>query len=127
MDFGTSIKTCLGKYATFQGRASRSEFWYFALFNFLVNIVLSMVAGVLGNLGGVLAGLVMLGLFLPGLAVLVRRLHDVDRSGWWYFLLLVPLVGLIVLLIWFCKKGTEGANRFGEPVLPVIEAAPNPA
>ena len=127
MDFGTSIKTCLGKYVTFQGRASRSEFWYFALFTALVNVVLSMVAGVLGNLGGVLAGLVMLGLFLPGLAVLVRRLHDVDRSGWWYFLLLVPLVGFIVLLIWFCKKGTEGANRFGEPVLPALEAPANPA
>ena len=127
MDFGTSIKTCLGKYVTFQGRASRSEFWYFALFTALVNVVLSMVAGVLGNLGSVLAGLVMLGLFLPGLAVLVRRLHDVDRSGWWYFLLLVPLVGFIVLLIWFCKKGTEGANRFGEPVLPALEAPANPA
>jgi uncharacterized membrane protein YhaH (DUF805 family) len=127
MDFATSIKTCLGKFATFQGRASRSEYWYFILFTVLVNIVLSVVSGVLGDLGAILALLVMIALAIPGLAAAVRRMHDIDRSGWWYLLVLVPLVGAIVVLIWFCKKGTEGANRFGEPVLPALEAVSSAA
>jgi uncharacterized membrane protein YhaH (DUF805 family) len=127
MDFGTSIKTCLGKYATFQGRASRSEYWYFILFTVLVEVVVSVVSGVLGDLGSILALLVILGLMLPGLAAAARRLHDIDRSGWWYLVVLVPLVGAIIVLIWFCKAGTPGANRFGEPVLPALDAPANPA
>ena len=128
MDLATSVKTCLGKYATFQGRSSRSEYWYFILFMTLVNLVLSVVGGILGDLGLVLSGVVMLGLLVPGLAAAVRRLHDIDRSGWWYLLVLVPLVGAIIVLIWFCKRGTDTANRFGEPVLPAAsDAASNPA
>jgi len=121
MDFVTSIKTCLGKYATFQGRASRSEYWYFTLFLCLVSVVTQIAAAVAPILG--LLGFVVLALVIPGIAVAVRRLHDGDRSGWWYLLFLIPLIGGIVLLIWFCKRGTAGDNRFGgDPVVPAAEA-----
>ena len=63
--------------------------------------------------GGPISALVSLGLFLPGLAVAVRRLHDVDRSGWWLLLAFVPLIGIIVLIVWWCTEGTRGPNRFG--------------
>lgn len=108
MQFQDSIKTCLSKYVTFEGRASRSEYWWFILFNFLVHFVALLV-------NDNLYYLVTLGLFLPGLAVAVRRLHDKDKSGWWMFLVLVPLVGSIILLIWFCQEGTQGDNKFGSP------------
>ncbi|MCI2399589.1 DUF805 domain-containing protein [Aliiroseovarius subalbicans] len=126
MDFMTSIKTCFSKYVTFSGRAQRSEFWWFMLFAFAGQIILSIVDSTLfGTVttveGGfeaqtdtpILSGLFSLGIFLPALAVAVRRLHDTDRSGWWYLLCLIPLVGIIILIVWWAGQGTNGANRFG--------------
>ena len=119
MDFVTAAKTGLSKYATFSGRARRSEYWFFVLFQLLALIVAGIIDGILGTDGG-LYGLVALGLLLPIIAVSVRRLHDTDRSGWWYLLVLVPF-GVIVLLIWWCTKGTAGDNRFGaDPTAPVV-------
>ena len=116
MDFVPAVKSCLSKYATFRGRACRSEYWYFVLFMALVNIVAGIldasIAGSGANLSPISA-IVFVALFLPGLAVAVRRLHDKDRTGWWYFILLLPLIGAIVLVVWFCGKGTTGSNRFG--------------
>ncbi len=112
MDFVTAVKTGLGKYVTFDGRARRSEFWFFILFTILLSVVTSAIDAVTGI--GILGPIASLAVFLPGLAVSVRRLHDTGRSGWWYLLIFVPVVGLIVLVIWFCAKGTPGANRFGE-------------
>lgn len=116
MDFKSAIKICLTKYVTWKGRASRSEYWYFQLFNF----GLSMICAVLQNIGpnakvvfGVLSIVIALGLLLPGLSVLVRRLHDLGKSGWWFWLLLIPVVGWVILLVWFCSKGTTGHNHYG--------------
>ena len=110
MNFQTSVKTCLTKYVEFTGRASRSEYWWFVLFSILLQIVGGMINQ---NLGTVVA----LALLLPSLAVLVRRLHDTDRSGWWALLLLLPIIGPIVLIIFAVLEGTPGPNRFGAPPL----------
>ncbi|MBC7906618.1 MAG: DUF805 domain-containing protein [Rhodospirillaceae bacterium] len=112
MDFVTAVKTCLNKYATFQGRASRSEYWFFTLFTVIVPIIASIMDG--GMDLGPFEVLATLALLLPSTSVGVRRLHDTDRSGWWYLLPLIPLIGIIVLIIWFCTKGSAGTNRFGE-------------
>ena len=104
MDIQQSIKTCLTKFATFDGRASRSEYWWFQLFYVIVVIVAVILDGVLvgGNVeaAGALEIVSQLILILPSLAVTARRLHDVDRSGWW-MLVGITIVGLIPLIIWF--------------------------
>lgn len=106
------------KYATFEGRARRKEFWFFVLFNFLALLVLTIVDGVTGTLDektglGLLSGLYLLGVLVPSIAVTVRRLHDTDRSGWWVLIGFIPLVGALVLLVFELLDGTPGANRFG--------------
>ena len=105
-------------YANFSGRAPRAEYWWFYLLSvvaYIVAMILDSVMGSGGALGsyGLLSIVVMLGLFIPSLAAGVRRLHDTDRSGWWLLIVLVPLVGAIVLLIFFVLEGTTGDNRFG--------------
>jgi len=102
MDFVQAIKSCLGQYATFSGRASRSEYWWFFLFQVLV-----MVAT--GMLGDVINGLASLALLLPALAVGTRRLHDIGRTGWWQLLLLSG-IGFLVLLYWWVQPSDGSAN-----------------
>lgn len=125
MNMQTAVKTVLGKYATFSGRAPRSEYWWYFLAFLILVIGLSVIDGtiVLPALGfepyakeggSPLATLVSLGLLLPTLAVSVRRLHDTDRSGWWYFVGIVPVIGSLVLLYFFVQQGTEGTNQFDE-------------
>jgi uncharacterized membrane protein YhaH (DUF805 family) len=104
MTFGNSISTCFSKYATFDGRASRSEYWWWFLFTFLASAAAGMVSETL-------SGLFSLGVLLPSLAVGARRLHDTDRSGWFLLLWLIPLVGWIVLVVWAIQEGKE-PNRF---------------
>jgi uncharacterized membrane protein YhaH (DUF805 family) len=114
MGFGRAIATCFRKYAVFSGRASRSEYWFFVLFQLLLLIVL-VIVDVLAFRGSV-AVFTTLGwliLLLPNFAVTVRRLHDIDMSGWWILIAFVPLIGGILLLVWTCQRGTQGANRFG--------------
>jgi len=115
MQFPEAVQSGFSNYVNFSGRATRSEYWYWVLFAVLVTIV----AGILDNAIfpfkepraiTAAAGVV---LFLPGLAVGVRRLHDTDRTGWWTLLALTG-IGAILLIIWFCFKGTPGANRFGQ-------------
>ena len=103
---------CWKKYAEFSGRARRQEFWMFVLFNFLASVALGFVDGILGT-SCALGGLYSLAVLIPSLAVGVRRLHDTDRSGWWLLLPLIPLVGGIILLVFFCIESKPGANRFG--------------
>lgn len=112
MDFQTSVQTCFRKYAVFQGRAARSEYWWFALALFLVALAVTVLDEALGS-ADVLPALFAIATFLPTLAVQVRRLHDINRSGWWVLLGLIPLIGFIILVIWFIKPGDAGPNRFG--------------
>ena len=113
MTFPESIKAGFTKYAEFNGRASRSEFWWWVLFVFLVNIATSMVSTVL-------SGLFALAVLLPNLAIGARRLHDTDRSGWLQLIGLIPLIGWIVLIYW-CVQEAKEPNRFGPgaPATPV--------
>src|SRR5271155_5587853 len=111
MNFVQAISSGFSNYVKFSDRALRSEYWYWVLFSFLGILITAIIDGALGiTLTYPLFGLAT---FLPSLAAAVRRLHDIDRSGWWILLVLIPLVGSIVLIIWHCTKGTAGANRFG--------------
>ena len=101
----------LKKYAVFTGRARRKEYWMFALVNTLIIVVLAASEAYLGIFGP--SALYGLAVFVPSLAVNVRRLHDTDRSGWWVLIGLVPLVGAIVLIVFMVLDGTPGDNRFG--------------
>jgi uncharacterized membrane protein YhaH (DUF805 family) len=139
MDFGTAIRTCFQKYAAFDGRAGRAEFWYFWLFLLLGSLIAAgLDAAIRGS--GVLSALFSLATILPQLAVTARRLHDTGRSGWWQAAYLVPaavlgfasaseatlltalsgialLVLLVLLLLWLIRRGDAGPNRFGpDPV-----------
>jgi uncharacterized membrane protein YhaH (DUF805 family) len=131
MSFPDAIKSVLSQYAGFKGRARRSEYWWFALFSFVVSLVAGILDGVLGtSLGeggslGVIGLIVNLALLLPALAVGVRRLHDTDKSGWWLLIGLVPFVGAIVLLVFFVKAGTPGTNRFGHDPKVEPQVAPS--
>jgi uncharacterized membrane protein YhaH (DUF805 family) len=111
MGFGQAISSGFSNYVNFSGRAIRSEYWYWVLFIILVEIVTTIIDTVLG--AQITTSIFGLATLLPSLGLAVRRLHDLDRSGWWIFLVLIPLIGAIVLIIWYCTKGTEGANRFG--------------
>ncbi len=104
MTFVESISTCFSKYAVFDGRASRSEYWWWVLFTFLASMAFGLVSQTL-------EGLFSLGVLLPSLAVGARRLHDTDRSAWFLLLWLVPVIGWVVLIVWAIQEGKE-PNRF---------------
>jgi uncharacterized membrane protein YhaH (DUF805 family) len=131
MSFGDAVRTCINKYATFDGRASRSEFWWFYLFTILAMFVLYLIPfifgaiasamsdnvvgtifGILAVIGFILIFVVYIGLIIPLLAVGCRRLHDRGQSGWLQLLLLVPC-GNIVLLVFWIMEGTPGENAYG--------------
>ncbi|RUO30060.1 DUF805 domain-containing protein [Aliidiomarina sedimenti] len=108
----------LKQYAVFQGRARRKEYWMFILFNLIVSFVLGFIDGVIGTFDaeiglGLLSGVYALAIFIPSLAVLVRRLHDTGRSGWWIFISLIPLIGLIVLLVFLVQDSNPEDNIYG--------------
>lgn len=126
MDFWQAVRTCFSKYATFGGRAARSEYWFFTLFTFLVGVVLAFIDQAL-DVEEVLSGIFGLAILVPSVAVAVRRLHDTDRTGWWYLLILAPVVGVIVLIVFFATKGTEGPNRFGPDPLAALPGGMQPA
>jgi uncharacterized membrane protein YhaH (DUF805 family) len=115
-----SVKICFHKYAVFKGRASRSEYWWFSLFYTVGTIVLSLVSAS-GAMGSLIYSAFALGALLPMISVSVRRLHDIDRSGWYFLAFLIPLVGTILWLVWFCQCGTQGENRFGPDPMPINE------
>jgi len=99
------------RYAQFEGRAHREEFWMYALINFLVSIAFSIVGWVIHL--HFLGNLYALAVIIPNLALGARRLHDTNRSGWWQLIGLIPIVGWILLLIWFITDSDEGPNNFG--------------
>jgi len=106
----------LRKYAQFDGRAHRTEFWLFVLVNVAISFVLSILDVIIGtdtDFGGLLGAIYGLAVLVPSLAVGARRLHDTGRSGWWQLLLLIPLIGLIILIVWWAKEGEPAPNRWG--------------
>ncbi|MBR6089768.1 MAG: DUF805 domain-containing protein [Anaerolineaceae bacterium] len=120
MSFSEAISSVFSKYASFSGRARRSEYWYFVLFNILVSLVIGVITalGTNGdsgsmNAGSILSSVYSLAVFLPSLAVCVRRLHDIGKSGWNYFIALIPLIGWIVLIVWLAREGEPGPNQYG--------------
>jgi|SRR5256885_2007484 len=112
MGFGEAISACFSKYIQFSGRSRRAEYWYWTLFVCLLNFALGFVVATTHVAPQAIQGIVMLVLLMPGFGVLVRRLHDTDRSGWWC-LLAATGIGCFVLLVWLCQEGTQGPNRFG--------------
>ena len=115
MTFKEAVKTCLvDKYATFSGRASRSEYWYSVLFGYLIAMLIVIFGMIIESpeVMIVLYSILSLILLIPGLAVCIRRLHDTGRSGWWYLLVLIPYIGAIALFIIFCLKSDED-NKYG--------------
>jgi uncharacterized membrane protein YhaH (DUF805 family) len=128
MSFIDAVKSVFSQYANFSGRARRSEFWWWSLFVIIVYIVLSFIAGPMmasgvdlqtGEIGGsyfagtAIYGLVGLALLLPNLAVAVRRLHDQDKSGFFWFMGLIPVAGPIIMIVFYATAGTAGPNRYG--------------
>jgi uncharacterized membrane protein YhaH (DUF805 family) len=104
------------QYANFEGRANRQRFWMFYLFYIIFVFVISFIEAILG-IGGFISGFFALASLIPTLAIAARRLHDIDKSGWWQLIVFIPIIGIIVLIIFFVKEGTVGANRFGEDPL----------
>ncbi len=120
----------LKKYAEFNGRARRKEYWMFFLFSFIISIVLMIIDRITGTFSahmgaGMLGGLYGLATLIPGLAVTVRRLHDTDRSGWWVLIFLVPLIGLIVFIVFMALNGNASENKYGSD--PKAEPEPQAA
>jgi uncharacterized membrane protein YhaH (DUF805 family) len=110
--------TVLKKYAVFSGRAQRAEFWYFVLFVMLITIALAIIDDLTGTLNpdtglGLLGGLFSLATFIPYLAVGARRLHDTGRSAWWLLIGILPLIGAIVLIVFFVQDSAPGDNAYG--------------
>jgi len=101
----------LKKYTLFSGRARRKEYWMFFLFNFVISAALGIIGSRIGI--KILDDLYTLGVFIPSLAVFIRRLHDTGRSGWWALLILLPVIGWIALLIFVIQDSQSGANKYG--------------
>ena len=95
------------KYAAFNGRARRSEYWFFSLFCAIINCVLGLIYDPLTWVWSIVV-------FIPSLAILIRRLHDINKSGWSALLFLIPIVNIVLIFVWLCKAGTTGANQYGE-------------
>ncbi len=111
MSFAEAIQTCFKKYVDFNGRARRSEYWYFWLFTFILSSVLTAVGNAIGITW--LAGVAGLAVLLPSIAVSVRRLHDIGKAGIWVLIGFIPCIGEILLIIWACKDSDPGDNQFG--------------
>lgn len=120
MSFVEAVSVCLSKYVTFSGRARRSEYWWFALMAAGVNVIAAIVDNVAGSsIFAIVAGLALV---LPGLAVSIRRLHDTNRSGWWYLLIFVPF-GAIALIVFYCQDSAPAVNTYG----PSPKSLPQPS
>ena len=125
MSFTESIGTCFRKYVDGNGRASRSEFWYFQLFLFVLTTISQFIDSAVFGTGlgetGTVYMVIMLGTLLPIICGVVRRLHDVNKSGWW-ILLIFTCIGIIPLIIWWATKGTSGSNEHGDDPLAAAQS-----
>ena len=112
-DIQKAVKTCLTKYAEFNGRAARPEFWWFVLAQMVVGLILNMVLPLVG-------GLFSLAMLVPSLAVGSRRLHDIGKTGWLQLLGFIPIIGWIILIYWAAQPGETGTNKYGPPPTDVV-------
>ena len=112
-----SVIKCFQKYVGFEGRASRSEFWWFFLFTGIAYIIAMIIDVILFGFElsdpTPISWALQFAVFLPSLAVIVRRLHDIGKSGWFYFIALIPIIGLILIIVWFCSDGEPVPNMYG--------------
>ena len=119
VDFGTAVKLGFQRYVDFRGRSTRAEYWWWGLFTVVASFALVIADNLTGNastfgwLGGLLEPLFTLATIIPSLAVGVRRLHDINRTGWWLLLWFVLVIGWIVLIVWAIERGDEGPNKYG--------------
>ena len=120
MNIQTAVKTCFSKYATFSGRASRSEYWFFYLFTIIASIVTwvidTMLLGYSAEDTGAISLIFQIIIILPSIAVGARRLHDIGKSGWWQ-LLILTIIGIILLIVWFATIGSSKKNKYGNPIM----------
>lgn len=117
MKFDEAIKSGFTNYANFSGRARRSEYWFFALFNFLALLGAQVVDGILfGSTTGLFYVVAVLGLFIPSLSLAWRRLHDIGKSGGFVFIAFIPIVGAILLIIWLATDSQAVKNQYGPKV-----------
>lgn len=103
----------LKKYAVFTGRARRKEYWMFVLFNFIISLVLSYIARLAGG-SNIIGYIYSLAVFVPSVAVGVRRLHDTNRTGWWLLIMFLPLIGAIVIIVFMVLDSDDVKNQYGE-------------
>lgn len=115
MRFIESVKTVLSKYAVFNGRARRSEYWWFFLFNCLVIMIFSIIGAYIFGTGSnnYLVSAWNIAVFLPSLGVGMRRMHDIGKSGWWILIGLIPIVGTIIMIVWCARDSEPGSNQYG--------------
>lgn len=135
MNFGEAISSVLSKYSTFSGRAARSEYWYWTLFQWLLLFGLMLASLLMAARSGtspmilmVVFAIAFIVMILPTISVAVRRLHDMDYAAWWVLIGIIPYVGGIALFVWFLLPGTIGGNRFGpDPLGDFDEGGGGPA
>ncbi|MCZ6482632.1 MAG: DUF805 domain-containing protein [Alphaproteobacteria bacterium] len=113
MNFVDAVKSAFARFADFATRSSRSEYWWFMLFYFLVGLVVTIIQFTMEMTSGIIDLLVFLVCIVPTISVSARRLHDIGRSGWWLLIGLIPLIGALILIFWAVKPGEDGDNRFG--------------
>lgn len=114
--FMGALKDGFARYVDFKTRSTRSQYWWFTLWMILFSIGAAMIDGMMGmGDSGPVGLLVSLGTFLPSIAIGIRRLHDIGRTGWWFLIVLVPLIGWIVLIVFWCTRTQEEPNRWGMP------------
>jgi uncharacterized membrane protein YhaH (DUF805 family) len=119
VDFGTAVKLGFQRYVDFSDRSTRAEYWWWGLFTVVASFALFIADTLTGNsstlsgLGGLLDMLFTLATIIPSLALGARRLHDINRTGWWLLLLFVPVIGWIVLIVWAIERGDKGTNKYG--------------
>jgi len=111
MGFGEAVSVCFKKSVVWEGRASRAEYWWFELAQLLIIVAAVIIDQIIGT--GFIYIIAVIALILPSIAVLIRRLHDTDRTGWWYWIQLLPLIGLIVILVFVLSASDEGENKYG--------------
>ena len=125
MSFSEAVRSGFDHYTTFDGRASRPAFWWWFLFSVLVAIAANILDALIGTV--IVSIVVALGLLLPNLSVSIRRLHDTDRTGWWILIGLIPIIGFIVLLVFYAQKSDPGENSYGPPMDEGIPEPPMPS